>query len=44
MHAAVIRSRAGGAAVLLPLPRSILRPVVPEDRDLRVVRGTLPAV
>ncbi len=26
----------------MPLPRSILRPVVPEDRDLRVVRGAMP--
>ena len=26
----------------VPLPRSILRPVVPEDRDLRVVRGAMP--
>lgn len=27
----------------MPLPRSILRPVAPEDRDLRVVRGAMPA-
>ena len=26
----------------MPLPRSLLRPVVPEDRDLRVVRGAMP--
>ncbi len=26
----------------VPLPRSILRPIVPEDRDLGVVHGTMP--
>ena len=26
----------------MPLPRSILRPTVPEDRDLRVVQGAMP--
>ena len=27
----------------MPLPRSILAPVVPEDRDLRVVQGSMPS-